>query len=85
MSQGIDRFPSSLTLIVFAVLVALLTGFLILLSAVSVRVGLSYPAQPGSWLPIILGIVAGALTAFLFYRFVRWFFHRIYPQKTVNL
>lgn len=84
MTQGPGRFTFSLPLTVFALLVALLMAFLIFLSALSVRVGLSHPAQPGSWLPIILGIVVGALIAFLFYRFARWCFHRLYTQKTVN-
>jgi uncharacterized membrane protein HdeD (DUF308 family) len=53
----------------------LLAGYVILLGALSLTAGLRHPHKDGFWLPVLGGSLCIVMTTWLFFRFVRYFYH----------
>ena len=49
---------------------SLILGYALFLGVISIRVGLSHPAQNGAWVPVLAGILVIGLAALLYLRLV---------------
>ena len=80
-----EPFPVKKIFLWFTVfLMALIVAFIIFVSVISIKFGLSHPTQEGFFIPILAGVLSIALCIFLFVCYLRFIINLVREKDIIR-